>query len=83
MHYASTPLTYLTTQEVAGMLNCHAATIINRVHRGHISPAAKAGRFSRGLLLWTEDQLPAIRQAIVANSATNWRLRCVARHGGV
>lgn len=56
---------YLTTHEVANILGCHASTVINRVSKGDIEPAARAGLFARGLCLWTKDQLPDIRLAVI------------------
>ena len=58
-------VTYLTTHEVAHILGCHVTTVLNRLAKGDIEPAARAGLFARGLCLWNKDQLPDIRRAII------------------
>ena len=60
---------FLTTGEAARIVGCRADAIMNRVARNYIEPAARAGRFARALCLWSEDQLPEIRRAIVEHSA--------------
>ena len=61
-------VTYLTTQEVADLLGCHKDTVINRVSRGYVEPAARAGKFARAMCFWTEDQLPEIRRAVIEHA---------------
>jgi len=68
-----TPIVYLTTQEVARLLNSHADTINNRATKGHIAPAARAGHFRRAMSLWAEDQLPEIARAIAEHAAPGLR----------
>ena len=77
-------VTFLTTQEAARLVGCHASTINNRVAKGHLQPAARAGFFARALYLWTEDQLPEIRRAVMehARREPSEREKRTARRGG-
>lgn len=62
------PVVYLTTQEVARLIGSRAETINNNVAAGHLLPAARAGKFSRALCLWSEEQLPDIRRVVLEGS---------------
>jgi hypothetical protein len=77
-------VTFLTTQEAARLVGCHASTINNRVAKGHLQPTARAGFFARALCLWTEDQLPEIRRAVMehARREPSEREKRTARRGG-
>lgn len=74
-------VTYLTTQEVANILGVAASVIVNRTTRGYVDPAARAGLFARALNLWSEDQLPDIRRAVIEHVHPSWRRRFAQRHG--
>jgi hypothetical protein len=74
-------VTYLTTQEVANILGCNASVVLNRVSKGTLEPAARAGLFARGLLLWEKEQLPDVRRAIIEHSRDCWLERNRRRYG--
>ncbi len=76
------PVVYLTTQEVANILGAKAESIQNRVTGGHLQPAARAGKFSRALHLWTEDQLPDVRRALIEHAVPGLRAHMAKRFGG-